>query len=242
MDGRDQCIYLFGKLSEFLKKGNLFNYLSEIESDMEFIKEIEEAVAPVDFFKTKKFYNVYDFRFIRLALYVLVRDIQPDVIIETGVMHGLTSSFIIQALQKNNKGTLTSIDYPSYFNHGPSNQDGFKETLPPNKEPGWIVSDFKKKYWNLKIGKSIHELPKLLQAVNKVDIFFHDSEHTYETMWFEMNIAWDALCEGGIFIIDNIDNNTAFFDFLRKVNRSYIAFPSPDNNFSHAVRFGVAIK
>src|ERR1700687_4056191 len=104
MNGRDQSIYLFGKLAEYLGADNLLTYVEEIENATDLISEIESAVKNVDTFKTKKFSNIYDFRFFRLLMYVITRHEKPEVFIETGVMHGLTSLFIINALQKNNKG------------------------------------------------------------------------------------------------------------------------------------------
>ena len=44
-------------------------------------------------------------------LYFLVKFSQPDVIVETGVANGFSSSYILLALDSLNKGKLSSIDY-----------------------------------------------------------------------------------------------------------------------------------
>jgi len=66
----------------------------------------------------------------------LTRLIKPNFFIETGVLHGLTSSFILEAIAKNERGKLLSIDYPSYFNQVPVNDDGYYDNLSKGKEPG----------------------------------------------------------------------------------------------------------
>lgn len=41
---------------------------------------------------------------------MLVRILRPTVVIETGVANGISSAFILKALDKNNEGMLYSID------------------------------------------------------------------------------------------------------------------------------------
>jgi hypothetical protein len=242
MNGIEQSYYQFGKLSQYLNCGDLTSYINEIENAESLIREFEDSVKNVEHFKTKKFKNIYDFTFYRLLMYVIVRLKKPRVFIETGVMHGLTSSFILEALNKNKEGVLISIDYPSYFHTGPSNKDGYLETLPPNKEPGWIVSDKKFSYWDLKIGKSSEILPSLNKLESSIDIFLHDSEHSYETMWMEMTYAWEHLNTNGILLVDNIDNNSSFYDFCKQVNRIPLLLSSPNNDVHTQIRFGLILK
>ena len=47
-----------------------------------------------------------------IPLYFLVRELKPEKIIETGVHRGVSSLFILQALEDNGKGELYSIDLP----------------------------------------------------------------------------------------------------------------------------------
>ena len=44
--------------------------------------------------------------------YLSCRLIDPEVVIETGVAYGVSSAFILKALQENDRGTLYSIDLP----------------------------------------------------------------------------------------------------------------------------------
>jgi predicted O-methyltransferase YrrM len=36
----------------------------------------------------------------------------PNIVLETGAAYGVTSAFIVQALEVNRKGTLISVDLP----------------------------------------------------------------------------------------------------------------------------------
>ena len=58
-----------------------------------------------------KGWNDGDAGFVR-AIWLLVRCLRPRHVVETGVAHGLTSRFILEALEKNGDGHLWSIDRP----------------------------------------------------------------------------------------------------------------------------------
>jgi hypothetical protein len=46
-------------------------------------------------------------------------------------------------------------------------------------------------------------------------MFFHDSDHTFENMFFEFNWAWNVL-KVKILVADDIDMNPAFSEFCQK--------------------------
>src|SRR5207253_10228310 len=46
------------------------------------------------------------------AIWCLIRHLKPKKVIETGVAHGVTSRFILEALERNGDGHLWSIDLP----------------------------------------------------------------------------------------------------------------------------------
>lgn len=139
------------------------------------------------------------------TLYVLCRISKPEVVIETGVADGFSSAFILRALEKNQKGHLYSIDLP--------NQPG--QGLGNNKQTGWLVPEEFKHRWSLIFGSSQNKLPALLQDLGKIDIFFHDSDHSYQNMMFEFNQAWRYLKPRGYLLSDDITENDAFADFVR---------------------------
>jgi hypothetical protein len=205
--------------------------------------EIERAVADVPLFRTKHWDSVLDLGLYRVVLYVLTRKRQPRVVVETGVLHGLTSAFIIAALEKNGAGRLVSVDLPSYFETGPVNQDGFLDTLPPGKNAGWVLGDEHRAMWQLELGRSLDVLPPLLAREGTIDLFLHDSEHTVATMTGEFELAWSHLEDGGALVADNIDTNSAFSEFCARVHRTPILFPEEyGDTLLERPRFGVIFK
>lgn len=142
------------------------------------------------------------------AVYALIRLLQPERIVETGVADGTTSSIMLRALEDNQKGKLYSIDVPS-------------ELLPQGKTSGWIVPDDLRQRWDLRIGPSSALLKPLLLELGWIDWFLHDSLHTYDNMMFEFRIAWPYLRSGGLFLSHDIGRNSAFFDFAKEVGVSW---------------------
>ena len=176
-----------------------------------FISTLTEAQNDVinkygDEFDIKaKSYNLSEYH---KALYIMTRILKPEIIIETGVFEGHSSLSTLLALEGNSKGHLYSIDLPS-------------PKLPPGKEPGWIVPEHLRKRWDLKPGKSSDLLPGLLKKVKEVDIFLHDSEHSYENMYWEYKTAWEYIRKGGLLLSHDISQNAAFKDFAKHVSKEY---------------------
>lgn len=158
-----------------------------------------------------------------LHLYAIARVLEPLVVVETGVCNGFSTAFLLLAIEHNGAGELISIDLPEvagkryapetfWAGKGPG-------AIPEGKEPGWVIPDRLKGNWTLIVGRSQDELPPLLRRIGKIDSFFHDSEHSYECMWFEFTHAYAALRGGGVLVSDDVNKNSAFFDFAREVKR-----------------------
>ena len=137
------------------------------------------------------------------TLYVLCRVIKPQSVVETGVADGYSSSFILSALEANLKGHLYSIDLP--------NQPG--QELTCGRTTGWLVPEGLKKRWTLLLGSSREKLPQLLDSLKTIDIFYHDSGHSYENMMFEFNEAISHLGQNSLLVSDDITDTKAFDDF-----------------------------
>jgi hypothetical protein len=234
-----QIAFLAGRVAEYLRSGDLIDHIISLSQTPTIVREYESAVESIPSWHTKAFPSLWVFRSYRILLYALIRDTQAQHVVETGVLHGMTSGFILEAIALNGAGVLTSIDLPSLADTGPANRDGFNDSLPEGKQPGWIVPSRLHMYWNLKLGSSSDILPEICSSGKALDIFIHDSEHTYSTMWFELVTAWDALRDGGILICDNIDSNTSFFDFCRRVGRIPLVLPAPSEDRFHAPRFAI---
>lgn len=145
-------------------------------------------------------------------IYFMVRCAKPDVMIETGVAHGVSSWTILNAMHKNQKGRLYSIDLPNLDTKKVFNVENF------SRQPGWVVPDFLRSRWELQLGKSEDLLPALLTKLKAIDIFFHDSDHSYENMKFEFMTAFDFVRQGGLVISDDVHRNNAFSEFVSEKN------------------------
>jgi hypothetical protein len=151
--------------------------------------------------------------------YAVTRKLKPSIIVETGVCNGVSTLAILLALRENNGGELYSVDYPL---RADESLEEFREetfegyggaAIPSDKEPRWIIPDELRTQWNLTIGKSQRELPRIVTELNTLDLFIHDSEHSHPCMMFEYELAYEWLEEGGVILSDDITWNDAFSVF-----------------------------
>jgi len=137
-----------------------------------------------------------------LVQYAAIRAFRPETVVETGVANGVSSSYILLALEKNQLGTLHSIDI------------GTDKYLPPGKTVGWTVPQFLRHRWDLRIGDSKTLLPELLASLRSTDVFIHDSLHVYDHMLWEYRTAFPFIKPGGLFFSDDALWNDAFPEFV----------------------------
>jgi len=133
--------------------------------------------------------------------YALCRLKRPRVVIETGVSYGVTSAYILQALEVNGCGKLASIDLP------PLAADSLVDV-------GRAVPERLKGRWRLEFGSSRQLLRRLAAELAPVDIFLHDSLHTYRTVKWELAAVAPFLAENAIGVCDDIESNSAFQEWL----------------------------
>ena len=135
--------------------------------------------------------------------YLICRILEPQVVVEAGVAYGVSSAFILRALEENGSGALHSIDLP-----------------PLRREYGrfWgmAVDETLRPRWSLHRGSSKRVLPGLLEEVGTVDLFLHDSLHTTRNMRREFEIVWPGLTMGGVILADDVERNQAFDELRQK--------------------------
>lgn len=141
-----------------------------------------------------------------LNQYAIVRALAPDCVVETGIANGVSSLYLLLALQKNRHGTLHSIGLADPVH------------LPPGKDPGWIVPQWLRAPWQVHLGDARAILPALLSQLGSIGIFIHDSLHTYDHMMWEFETAYPHLQSGGLLVSDDALWNDAFREFARKVD------------------------
>lgn len=192
------------------------------EADRNILKEAMHSQAlSLDFDK----YHARDFTV--LVLYVLVRALKPDVVIETGISSGRSSTAILDALDKNKKGTLYSFDLPKLNQTGvigvvSVNENSYRQYIPKEvDEPGWLVPKELQSRWVKTLGDSNVDFPRIAKTLPKIDIFFHDSDHTYATMMNEYKTAWPKIQRGGLLLSDDVPSTEAFSEFSNEHKHSY---------------------
>jgi len=158
-------------------------------------------------------------------LYALIRKVGPERVVETGVCNGVSSSLILQALHENGTGGLWSIDLPE--EEGSKTPDTHWSgkggaVVPAGRTSGWIIPDYLRARWSLRRGRSQDELVPLLDELGGIDLFIHDSEHSYECMSFEFQTAFPHLGGGGILATDDVSMNTAFEEFAAWASRPVV--------------------
>lgn len=139
-------------------------------------------------------------------LWMVVRHTQPEQVLETGVARGVSSAYVLDALERNGRGHLWSIDLP------PIRPDWHVEV-------GSAVPDRLRHRWTYVRGSSRRRLPGLLEQLGQLQLFVHDGLHTAENMAFEFDRVWPRLAEGGAVVADDVDANLAFVDFAQRVDR-----------------------
>lgn len=139
-------------------------------------------------------------------LYATVRLLQPLVVLETGVANGHSTAVILEALKRNQIGKLTSIDV--------------------QPDVGFLLSDEEKAAWDFRLlprkGRTA-AFTEVVASLPAVDLFFHDSEHTYSWQSFEYRTIFPRLSSTAVLLSDDVDASYAFLDFCRAHNLQCVA-------------------
>ncbi len=198
------------------------SYLSELEEyrvgpendDIQkFVEDVAKRIED-EFTRYEEYHPAILGRNSGEKLYRLLVKEKPDIVVETGVCNGFSTSVILKALNDNQRGKLFSVDLPANIDEL-EDKERSGAVIPPGKRPGWAVPEELRDRWTLKEGNSYYELPKIFENLShNIDLFLHDSGHSYETMMFEFSIAWYHLMKEGFLLSDNIDFSDAFSDFV----------------------------
>ena len=127
---------------------------------------------------------------------------QAKTVVETGVAYGWSSLAALISLQKRN-GTLYSSDMPYLEQNG-------------DQYVGYIVPENLRKHWKLFRHADRESLPRIFGEVKEIDVVHYDSDKAYEGMFWAYNELYPRLRKGGVFISDDINDNSAFQDFCEK--------------------------
>jgi predicted O-methyltransferase YrrM len=158
--------------------------------------------------------------------YAITRILKPEIVLETGVCYGVTSAHFLQALSVNGRGQLHSIDLPPLGKNG----DTYVGKLVPREL---------RQSWAVHRGTTRRLLPRLLVSLRQIDLFLHDSLHTYQNMRMEFATVWPKLRPGGVVISDDVDGNAAFRELAK---RDDVALSVVMREAGKESLFGIAVK
>jgi hypothetical protein len=152
---------------------------------------------------------------------------RPEVVVETGVAHGVTTRIALEALLQNDLGHLWSIDLPFPFDRR------------LHTETAVAVTDACRSRWSYLEGSSRKRLPSLAREVGHMEMFIHDSLHTARNTLFEMEQAASVMPVGGVMLVDDIDSHEGFLTFASRHPgyRTIVCRPGDEVGL-----FGIAVK
>jgi predicted O-methyltransferase YrrM len=126
--------------------------------------------------------------------YCISRLKRPSTVVETGVGRGVTSYYVLRALEENGKGHLYSIELPML-------------TMGAKDAVGQLVPAALRSRWTLVFGPGTRQMKKLRGKLGNLDIFIHDSNHLYLNQLAEYRIALTWMNEGGILVSHDVEND-----------------------------------
>ena len=135
------------------------------------------------------------------ALWLIARRGRIDRAVETGVARGVSSRFILEALEANRAGHLWSVDLPPLL-------EGFQSSV------GAGVPGALRQRWTYVRGASARQLPRLFGAIAPIDLFVQDSVGTPPTVLVELEWAWRALRPRGWLVVNAVNRSDALARFV----------------------------
>jgi len=133
------------------------------------------------------------------TLYALTRWRRPAVVVESGGFLGMSSAFLLKALVDEGLTTakLYSMEWSEDCDQGALIPHELRSQFVPLRGK---VEDFMRS----------DELPSF------IDMFLHDSSHSYRHMLWEFRQFWRRLRDGGLLVSHDVHMNAAFPEFVAK--------------------------
>lgn len=195
--------------------GRARDFISELEADDELRRHVRSETARSD----RRGLADPEVRFGRRAgWYALLRATQPEHVVETGTDKGLGTCVMAAALLQNGHGRLTTID--------------------TNPDSGYLVTGRYRTVTERVIGDSIEVLSS---GHTDVDMFLHDSLHTYPHEVAELEAVSGRLRPGSTILSDNAHDSDALADWAEATGRRFSYFrEEPENHWLAGEGIGAA--
>ena len=193
---RDQLCWFVSTITE-TKIDQIRGWMQELEDDRDLLEQMTGRLSsnPYPGISSKELRWGR-----RLGWYVLIRAAQPDHVVETGTHLGLGSCAIAAALLRNGHGRLTTIDI--------------------DPEAGCLIGE----PWASVIDRRTGNSLDVLGALRDVDMFLHDSLHTYDYETKELTAVEPNLRPDPIILSDNAHETSALSDWAERSGLNYLFF------------------
>jgi predicted O-methyltransferase YrrM len=135
------------------------------------------------------------------TLYGLTRWARPMVLVESGGFIGMSSAFILKGLadEKLASAKLYSIE------------------LSQDCEQGALIpEELRCSRGFMPMRGRVEDFLKGDQLPRSIDMFLHDSSHSYKHMLWEFRQFWPRLRDGGLLVSHDVQMNAAFPEFITK--------------------------
>jgi predicted O-methyltransferase YrrM len=137
-------------------------------------------------------------------LYAIIKYSEAKFIIETGVAYGWSSLAILAGIENKQGVKLISVDmaYPK------ANNEAFV---------GIVVPEYLKSPWKIIHQPDRYGIKRAIKELGeKIDVCHYDSDKSWYGRQYGYELLWSSLRTGGILISDDIEDNMAFADFVKR--------------------------
>lgn len=139
-------------------------------------------------------------------LYLVVRALRPQRVVETGVGPGYSTAWILAGLEANGTGELLSL--------GPGSHVGRAAGVGPISVGSFVPPSLRRR-WTLVLGHAEDRFTALLSPDHGTDLVFVDRGPDVERSRFELHHAWQALGPNGLLLAHHAGTNPAWVDLCR---------------------------
>lgn len=151
---------------------------------------------------------------LRETLRQIVRGLAARTVVETGIAHGHSTRVFLDELELTG-GELFSIDIDMRTLSA-------VQPHPPHWTPVIIGTE--------------DDVETVFTMAGDIDVFFHDSDHSFGNQMKEYHLAWQHLRPGGVLASDDVSWSPAFRTFCSEVGVPYALLWEPPKVAGFAVK------
>lgn len=137
-----------------------------------------------------------------LELHAIARLLRPEHVVEVGVSSGVSSAYLLAALERNGRGRLHSVDLPSVSRRS-ANGRGASWSIPPGRSSGWAVPLRLRRGWDLRLGNKADVVPRLAAELRRIDLIVYDVPHDEADLVREFAGLDPRMPRGAVAIVDH---------------------------------------